>query len=184
MPFFPTGSLPHINGNFSMSLTDLRGEVASVSLQYEDTVTDEELDAVVANVAGVSNAGLFSHQRGIKTGIAPASALALDEGESSASVKAELVFQNNALVSRSVSIPAPDAQYIEADGFTIKNTGTMATAISAIQTVLNGGAAGTGSFVFARGYIVTKSRKTQKGNIRPSFEEPALGVSPSDAPAT
>lgn len=184
MPYFPAGVLPSEQGNLSASLIDFRGEVASISLQYDTTVIQSELDDVISNLSAVTNAGLVSYQSGTKVAIAPASALAYDEGESSASVKAELVFQNNLSQTRSVSVPAPDAQYIDTDGFSIKNTGTMATLISAITLVLNGGASGSGSFVFARGYIVTKARKTSKGNIRPSFSEPLLTTPPSDAPAT
>lgn len=182
MPNFPISVLPATVKNYSASFIDTNGDTASISLTPPATVTDAELEAVTDAVAGVTNAGLVSSVISTKTGIAPQKAVAFDEANNSVTEKAELVFQNNALVTRSVSIPAPDAQFL--DGKTVLNTGDMAAAISAIELVLNGGAGGNGTFSYARGYKVSRSRATDRPNIKPNRQEPGLLDAPSDAPAT
>lgn len=180
MPRFPIGSLPANTGTISASLIDRNGDVASVSVELLDTVTDAEAEAMALAVADVSNAGLLSYVQSAKTAINPKNARAYDEAESSVASKAELVFADNSLKTRSVSVPAPDAQYIV--NKVVQNTGAMATLITAIENVLNGGALGSGTFVFQRGYFVSRSRKAEKGVVTPQFSEPVIAVPPGDEP--
>lgn len=182
MPSFPSGVSPVDRGTFTSTYIDYRGEKANVSLTYPLTVTDVELGAMLTALSGVTNAGLVSFSNTEWTGISPANAETYDEAEASVSVKAELVFQDNGLNTRSVSVPAPDASFVGDDGFTIVNTGTMATLITEIANVLNGGAGGTGTFAFMRGYIVNRSRNAKKPNIKPGIVEPGVGDLPGDAP--
>jgi len=182
MPTFPVGVLPATVKSYSASFIDTNGDQASISLSPADTVLDAELDAVTSAVAGVTNAGLVASVKSTKIGIAPKKARAFDEANNSVTEKAELVFQDNALVTRSVSIPAPDAQYLSAG--TVLNTGNMASAISAIELVLNGGVGGSGTFSFSRGYKVSRSRSTNRPNVIPTIEEPGLLDAPSQSPAT
>lgn len=186
MPSFPAGTSPASIKNFSVSLIDYRGETGTVSVNVPATVTQEELETLAVRVGGVSNAGLYAYTTTEKDAISPAVATAYDDNEGSVSVKAELVFIDNNLQTRSFSIPAPDAQFVGEDGVSITNTGGMALVISQLLLILNGGAGATppgGTFAFARGYIVTKSRKTKRGNTRPNFTEPGI-LPPTDAPAT
>jgi len=183
MPRFTAGSVPAIIGNFSASLIDRTGDVGSVSLEIADTVDAQELTDLSAFIGDVSNAGLVSYVTSVRTGINPKIATAYDDAESKVDTKAELVFMDNNLKTRSVSIPAPDAQYFSTeDGKTVLNTGNMAQLISQIALVLNGGALGTGTFVYQRGYLVTRSRKASVPKTKPAFTEP-LALPPSDAPA-
>jgi len=181
MPRFPIGAIASNLGSFSASLIDRNGEIGSVSLELLDTVTDAEAEAVGLAVADVSNAGLLSYGIAKKTAVNPKNTTAYDEAESSVASKAELVFADNSLRTRSVSVPAPDAQFIV--NKVVQNTGAMATLISAIELVLNGGAGGSGTFVYQRGYFVSRTRKTSKGVVTPNFTEPGLQA-PSDAPGT
>lgn len=183
MPNFPNTPAPTTKKNFSASYIDRTGELGTISLSIPDTVTQPELNTLASAIGAVTNAGLVSHTNTTKLAIKPTLAETLDENESSVSTKAELVFVDNALNTRSVSIPAPDAQFFDTDGKTVKNAGDMATAITNIALVLNGGATGTGTYTFQRGYLVNRSRKTYKPNAKPLLAEPAALTKPGDDPA-
>lgn len=184
MPNFPPGASPHDKAIFTASYVDARGERATVTIDHDIAVTDVELSLMFEAMSSVTNAGLVSFQQTKITQIPVHTAIAFDEAESSASTKAELQFQNSSMQLRTVSVPAPDASFIGTDGFTILRTGDMATLITELENVLNGGSAGTGTFSFVRGYVVNRSRRAQRGNVRPNISEPGLTDEPGDAPAS
>lgn len=180
MPRFPVAVVPAVLGNFSASYIDRTGDKGTVSLEVEDTVDALELTNLSAMIGDVSNAGLVSYTTSVRTAIDPTQATAYDDAESKVETKAELVFMNGQLKTRSVSIPAPDSQYFAEDGKTVEKVGNMSALIDQIALVLNGGALGSGTYTYQRGYLVTRSRKASKPNVKPSFSEPLL-LPPSDA---
>lgn len=109
----------------------------------------------------------------------------LDESFSSASTRAVLVFQNDALELRSISVPAPDESIFGDDGVTINRTNALvAAAIADALVVINGGAAGTGTYAYLRGYRQENSRRLPRSRTRKASIEPGAGVNPPAAPGT
>lgn len=193
MPDYPAGATQVVTDNFNIHMVAVGNDPGDVSLAIETTVTGAELETLRTRIGALTNAAVQATSRSTKEQISEALAVPLDEAHSAASQKMVLVFQNSALDSRQVAIPAPDASYFGTDGISIitPNGGAAAgspakllfDAIAQIVLVLNGGAVGTGDYLFLRGFRSQFARKLPKPRgaaVTPV--EPSGAVEPGSEP--
>ena len=180
MPDFQ-GAAPVEYNSYNVSLIAVGGDNSSVGIDFLDTVVPAELLAFRAAVGGISNAAVFKTSTSYFLEKAKNLSVPLDEAHSSVKMKMKLVFQNNALDVKEIAIPAPDASYFVGDGRTVVSpnasaaAGTpaklMSTYIQAIAAVLNGGAAGSGTYQYVRGY------RSGDGKPAPAYD-PTIAAEP------
>lgn len=188
MPDFPpAGDVPRINTrSFNIDFLCVGGDHGFSSLdQIAAAVSGLELANLRTALGNMSNGVIVStaQTESVVVNQAAAEVAPLDEAFSSVGTRAVMVFQNDDLDTRSVSVPAPDASLFESDGVTLNRTnGLVNAAIIAALAVINGGAAGTGTYAYLRGYRQEVSRKLPKGRTSKAPIEPGAGVNPPDAP--
>lgn len=191
MPTFPdVGTAPRRNDRvFTVSLLAAGGDQTSVQIdQIPTTVTGVELAAARDAIGNLSNAAVLKTTNSEVVEIAATRANPFDEAYASASTKLILSFQNDELELRSFAIPAPDESYFGSDGVTMitPNAGatvgtapqTLAAAVAAIREVINGGLAGSGTFVLLNGYRSERTRKLAKPRTVRVSIEPTAGEFP------
>jgi len=169
-----------VAGNETVTVTvrDLGGEVATVSVEGGTTVLDAAASAFANAVGNASNARAEAYNQ-TNPAYADENAIPFDEAYASVSTKAVLVFQNPSRDVRKIMLPAPDASLFAADGFTIDPAQTQAAAlITATLAILPAG------YEYVRGFKSTKTRKTGKVRSAVTPAEPGAGDLPADAPAT
>lgn len=188
MPDFPAvGVLPRIETrNFTIAWLAAGGDDAFSTMGgISPDVTAAELADMRTQLADLSNAAVVGTTDSAKVQVNKAAAAIspLDESYSSSATRLVLVFQDNNLVEREISIPAPDETAFAADGVTADvNNVNIQNAIAAVELVLNGGAGGTGTFNFKTGYRQQNSRSTPKARIVKPSTEPGAGVQPPVGP--
>lgn len=181
MPDFQALPVPVESNSFNVSVVGVGGDTSSVGVDWLDTVLPAELVAFRTAVGQISNAAVFSTATTFKTEISKGRAVPLDEAHSSVKMKMKLIFQNDLLDVKEIGIPAPDSSYFVGDGRTVVTpSGTaavgtparlMSTHIQAIAAVLNGGAAGDGTYVYVRGY------RSGDGRPAPAYD-PTIAAEP------
>ncbi|MFN3982707.1 MAG: hypothetical protein ACK4SA_20200 [Caldilinea sp.] len=197
MPDFPdTSTAPRSVGRvFTVQMLAAGGDMATVSLDSIDSaVVTAELETLRTRIGQVTNAAVLQTTESTITTISKSRANPLDEAYASAADKLILTFQNDDLTIRSIAIPAPDEIMFGDDGITAvvpnaaASAGTgpklLADLITAIRTVLNGGAAGSGTYQYLNGYRSQRSRKLPKPRTSRRPVEPAPGQNPPAAPGT
>lgn len=180
MPDFQ-GSAPVEKNTYNVSVIAVGGDTSSVGIDFLDTVIPAELLAFRAAVGGISNAAVFKTNTGYILEKAKNLSVPLDEAHSSVKMKMKLVFQDETLDVKEIGIPAPDASYFVGDGRTVVSpsasaaAGTpaklMSTYVQAIALVLNGGAAGSGTYQYVRGY------RSGDGKPAPAYD-PTIAAEP------
>jgi hypothetical protein len=180
MPDFQ-GAAPVEYNTYNVNLISVGGDVSSVGVEFADTVIPAELLAFRAAVGGISNGAVFKTNTGYVLEKSKALSVPLDEAHSSVKMKMKLVFQNALLEVKEIGIPAPDASYFVGDGRTVVTpsgaaaAGTparlMSTYVQAIALVLNGGAGGTGTYQYVRGY------RSGDGRPAPAYD-PTIAAEP------
>jgi len=124
----------------------------------------------------------------IPTGIATFTISFIDAGgeETTTSItdftKLVLVFENDSLDIKQVTVPAPDLTCFLKDRVTvdIDNTDVLA-AINAILNVINAGTPAN-TYKFVRGYRSDRMRKLPKSKFTPLVLEPGAGDLPPEEP--
>lgn len=181
MPNFQASPTPVESNTYTVNLVSVGGDTSSVGVDFLDTVTPTELLSFRAAIGGISNGAVFKTTTGYHVEISKGRAVPLDEAHSSVKMKMKLVFQDDTLDVKEIGVPAPDASYFVGDGRTVVTpssaaaAGTpaklMSTYIQAIAAVLNGGAAGTGTYVYIRGY------RSGDGRPAPAYD-PTIAAEP------
>lgn len=197
MPDFPLiATAPRRTArSFTVSMLAAGGDDASVQISdIAVTVTGTELADVRTGIGALTNAAVIKTTVSETVEISPTRANPLDESYASASTKLILTFQNDDLEIRSLAIPAPDESYFGPDGVTMiapnisAASGTpaymLATAVDAIQLVLNGGDTGNGTFQLLNGFRSERTRKLTKPRTVRSSVEPTSTTEPGPEPST
>lgn len=183
MPDFQATPVPVESNSYTVNVIAVGGDTSSAGIDWADTVTPAELLAFRAAVGGISNAAVFKTTTGFHVEISKGRAVPLDEAHSSVKTKMKLLFENDALDTKEIGIPAPDASYFAGDGRTAIQPNAaapagspaklMSTYIQAIAAVLNGGAAAdpVGTYRYIRGY------RAGDGKGAPSYD-PTIAAEP------
>lgn len=184
MPALPTTPTPTGIGTFTISFIDAGGEETTTSINdFDPSVTSLQLSAVQVALGNLSNAAVYAQQTTAKIGTSRANVTPFDESFSEGSTKMVLVFENDSLDIRQVTVPAPDIQFFETDRITAKiSDPAVVSAVNAILNVLNAGSP-AGTFKYVRGYRSDRMRKLPKARFTPTIAEPGGADAPSDLPA-
>lgn len=195
MPDYPTGVTPVVTDSFNMHVISVGNDAGDVSIAIDTTVTGAELATLRTRLGALTNAAVQSTTRSTKDSISAGLAVPLDESHSSPAQKMVLVFENSLLETRQIAVPAPDASYFGTDGISVilPNGGAAAgspakllfDAIAQCVLVLNGGALGSGDFLFLRGYRSQFSRRMPKPRGAAATPiEPSGAIEPGSEPGT
>lgn len=187
MPDFPgaPAPAPQTARSFTVRFLDPAGDVGSTSLSgYSSDVTSAELADVRTALGNMSNAAVISTTNSLQMRISKALATAYDEAYANVEIRLVLVFENSAFEKRTVTVPAPDASFFQADGITLDPENTQAAAlISALLVVFNKaeGAGPAGDYAFLRGYL-DRGRGAPSQRVIPQIAEPGEGDLPPEGP--
>jgi len=173
---------------FEMTWLTIGGDSPKTAInEIPSATTDANLNAMALALAALSNAAHKSDNRTTHREVSTATLVAYDEAYADAKTRLILVFQNDGLDTKEVSVPAPDAALFGTDGFTAIEPGLddpspgleLTAAISAVLAVIN---TGGGSYAYIAGY---RSPLPAGASVRPlpNPEEPGVGNAPSDLPA-
>lgn len=188
MPDFPAiGDVPRIvSQSYTIDFLAVGGDHGFTSIDKVPTnITGLQLAALRTALGNMSNARVVGDTASTMTNVnlAAPEVAPYDEAYASVGTRASLVFQNDDLETRSVSIPAPDASIFESDGVTVNPTNALViAAVGAILTVINGDLLATDTYAYLRGFRQEISRKLPKGRSAKAAIEPLAGINPPDAP--
>lgn len=183
MPDFYATPVPVESNSYYVNFMGVGGDTSGVGVDWLDTVTPTELLGFRAAVGGISNGAMFKTTTSFHVEISKGRAVPLDEAHSSVKMKMKLVFEDDTLDVKEISIPAPDASYFVGDGRTVVQPNASASAgtpaklmsnyVIAIALVLNGGAAAdpAGTYRYVRGY------RSGDGKPAPTYD-PSTGAEP------
>ena len=183
MPALPTTPIPTGIATFTISFIDAGGEETTTSItDFDPAVTSLQLAAVQVALGNLSNAAIYAQQTTAKIGTSRANVTPFDESFSEGSTKLVLVFENDSLDIKQVTVPAPDLTCFLKDRVTvdIDNTDVLA-AINAILNVINAGTPAN-TYKFVRGYRSDRMRKLPKSKFTPLVLEPGAGDLPPEEP--
>lgn len=180
--------MPYFNGttedttSVSATWKSAGGDIGSVNIPSQETITKAEVAAAIQDISEVTNAGLVKNSLNIRTGLVSNTTLiAYDEAHSSASMKLVLIYENTTTGERtSVPVPAPDQAMFLGDGVTPNPANADFIKLeAAVSTILNGGAAGVTQWTLVTAYRADYAQKLRK----PREGEVAVEPSPAGPPA-
>lgn len=183
MPALPASPTPTGVATFTISYIDSGGEETTTSINdFDPSVTSVQLSAVQVALGNLSNAAVFSQQTTAKVATSRANVTPFDESFAEGSTKLVLVFENDFLDIKQVTVPAPDLSCFISDRVTVDTANTdVVAAINAILNVINAGTPAN-TFKFVRGYRSDRVRKLPKSKFTPLVLEPGAGDLPPEAP--
>lgn len=187
MPRYPVAATPVAKVNTSITLIDYAGRSSTVGVEGP-AITAPQIAAVQNTIADLSNAAAVRRANTVGDEIPISQAATFDEAYASVSDKLVLVFQDESLNKRTVSVPAPDASLFGADGMTAITPDSGAAAGEPAKLLGDAVAALTvalgGTYAYVGGYLATRSRAGGGLSFRPTIAEPGVGENPGENPGT
>lgn len=179
MPVLP--ATPQLTGSYgSFTFYDWRGRQRSTRIQGDIATTGADWADVADALGNASNAQVIEYNFGEFHQMPNLSNITVyDEAYPTVGDVAVFQYADDNGVKAQIELCAPDASIFEADGFTVKLSSTLVTAINnAVVTALGG------TFAYVRGFYA--QRKVPRDVVRTTSAptEPGLTDNPPPAPGT
>lgn len=183
MPNFPASAAVVETKRASISWKDAAGKTANTGLDdLPLAATEAQIEAWIGANGDMSNAGIAKHVIAVQNEIAQGNIQAWDEAESSVTARANFTFQDDNLIIRTFTVPAPDLSIFDSTGLSVLPTNALVSGyVNAALAVLNAGDP-AGTFQFIRGVRSDVARGARRVPSRPNTAEPSGGVNPPAAP--
>ena len=172
----PAGTVARTETTFSVTVRDISGELARVSITASGAITDAQQTALVTAIANATNG------RVEETNLTVSKAYTLvdvfDEAHNSVTIKLLCVYQNPS-TGKTVrfELPAPDASLFADDGATAKQDNAQFTALNNAVLAIIGS-----SFTLTRAVLAQRSRRIVTRPAAPRSVEPGTNSLPPNAP--